>query len=187
MAHIAKRILIPGLILLMVIVGYLVYFQTRIDFYNLTVQQLTDAGYYAYLLPDSYTTSLGWKRNIRMGMGQFDWQCGGSHASNWNPVVIEYHDGTGKWLFDISIEQQDALFEDSKATDSVAVHVAWIPSHTGISYPNGTRMKFKDRIGMEVVFSSYLGSDELVNLISKLEYVGPNLKSVGNPWKNACK
>src|SRR5687767_7611297 len=186
---IAKGVFILGFILLALVIGSLAYFQTRIDFYDLSFQQLTNGGYYAYLLPESYTLPLGWKRNIRMGMGQFDWQCEGSHASNWNPVVVRYVDSSGKWLFDISIEEQDALFDDSKATDAITVPVNWIPTHRGISYPppNGTRMKFKDRMGMEVVFSSYLKPDELVNLITKLEYVGPSVDMVGNPWKKACE
>lgn len=191
MTHNTKRLLVSGFILLILVVGSYVYFQTSIDFSNLSVQQLTNGGYYAYVLPDSYTSAFGWQRNIRMGMGQFDWQCEGSHESNWNPVVVRYTDGSSKWLFDISIEEQDALFDDIKATDTITVPVDWIPTHMGISYPpspsNGTRMKFIDSIGMEVVFSSYLKSDELINLITKLDYVGPSLTTVGNPWEKACQ
>ena len=110
------RDLIFALVTIVLISGITIYLRNRINFDDLSFDQLATGGYYAYVLPDTLTEQSGSTRTIRMN--SFTWQCEW-HNELWNPVRVWYKDKSGKLALEINIEEQDAIFEDSKATETV--------------------------------------------------------------------
>jgi len=174
-----------ALVMIVLIGGVTIYLRNRVNFDDLSFDQLATGGYYAYVLPDTFTEQSGWTRTIHMN--SFTWQCEW-HNDLWNPVEVLYKDKSGKLAFEINIEELDAIFEDSKATETVSVNADWIPTRTGTAYPlsNATYLKVYDTLGMEVVFSSNMKLDDTLKIIPAMQYMGPHPTSISDPWKKAC-
>jgi hypothetical protein len=164
------------------------YFQPFAYGHDISIRQLTEAGYYAYVFPGSYESQLGLRRNV--WMLSFDAHCTQGNGQTWNPVHVGYRDAKGNGLLNITVSPQDALWNPEWATQSIALDASWIPSREGIYYSpsqNETIIKAKDMFGMDVSIGANLQVSELGRLIDRLIYVGPDPSSVSDPWENACK
>lgn len=150
-------------------------------------QELVDAGYYVYVFPKDFANEAGWAVNV--SMYSFDDHCKSSEYP-WNPMTIDYSNAADAYIT-ITISFYNSPFFDERAIiEEIPLDIDWIPNQTGEYYyhdSGATMMMFSDRLGMEIVMMSSLQLEELIPLISKLEYVGPDLDSVGNPWFEACK
>jgi hypothetical protein len=153
-----------------------------------SVDELKNAGYYVYAFPDQYESQHTWSKVIKFG--SFDDQCKDFFANdNWNPIYVNYTDGSQN-TFEVRISPQDRIWDSSKTTNEVTLNAAWIPEHKGVYYltqNGGTVIKAKDSFGMDVIVTSFLSPTALADLISSLEYDGPNRSTISNPWQAACK
>lgn len=163
--------------------------KTESDTHSLSPQQLIDEGYYAYLFPEDFAIQSGWTVNLRMH--SFNYHCSKSSDVVWNPVTVVYSNSFDEDIdIRISPPNTNPFFDDNATIEEIPLTVEWIPSQIGQYYirqSGGTTMRFTDRFGMDIVIISSLQHDELVLLISELEYFGPDIDSVGNPWVDACQ
>lgn len=158
----------------------------RPDFDNLTIQEIKGAGYYAYILSNTYQTDLHW--HYRIFMSSFDGHCD-QYEYRWNPLIIFYSNKNNA-QFQIYISYYpDPVFDDRNAMP-ITLDEDWIEGKKGYYYSDpidGTYMiNFHDNLGMEITISGRQTESELIEIISNLEYHGPNTKNVGNPWEKAC-
>ncbi len=161
--------------------------QSEIDYNSLSPQQLEEAGYYSYIFPSGYEQQFEWERTIHMM--SFDEHCAKrwQDGVRWNPVVVEYM--RGDIDFTIFISPNDTFFDSLQNTSAIPLIADWIPTQTGryTVLSNGiTWIKIKDTVGMDVVISSDLEPDRMAEIITHLEYNGPDSDTIGNPWVNAC-
>jgi hypothetical protein len=161
--------------------------RTRIDTQNLAIQELSEKGFYAYILPEKTQEQLGLDRKI--SIYSFDWHCGRSRENNWNPLKITYTNASDRAIFSVTISPHDVLFDESKESYTVTLDLPWIPTHKVVYYnlQNGVEMKAKDLFGLDVVISSGLNIDDIVSLSRQLEYVGADSDRITNPWDVVCK
>jgi hypothetical protein len=153
-----------------------------------TVEQLNDRGYYVYILPDEYQTDLDWTQAIHIH--SFDIHCRNPVSGFFNPVRVIYKDANGTTVLTIGIAPYYALWDHGITTTTIPLLLGWIPDKAGEYYLAGegtVTLKLQDMLGMDVVMFSILELDQLVEVINWLEYVGPDIDSVGNPWIKVCE
>jgi hypothetical protein len=152
-----------------------------------SIDELSQAGFYAYILPSSYENELGWTRIIKLS--SFDKQCSNFFSEDtWNPIYISYT-ANNQRILEIRISPQDAIWDLSKPTHPIDINATWIPIRQGEFYftdQGQTFIKVKDNFGLDVIFSSTLSPQATVEIINWLEYAGPEENEVTNPWQTAC-
>jgi hypothetical protein len=81
-------------------------------------------------------------------------------------------------------------FEDyTIETFPISLNYSWIREGQGeynLTENGLTLIRFTDQLGMDIRVEGDMEADALAELIGALEYVGPDIESVGNPWGNAC-
>lgn len=156
---------------------------------SLSLQQLEADGFYAYVFPRDFVIQSGWKGEVRMY--SFDYHCGKSSDVLWNPITVNYSNSSGEDIrIDISPPNTYPFYDDRAISREITLAVEWIPNQAGEYYvgqSGGTTMRFTDRFGMEIAIISSLPPSELALLLSELEYVGPDVASVSNPWVDVCQ
>jgi hypothetical protein len=153
------------------------------------LSNLIHRGYYVYVLPETYADQQGWQRQIRIH--SYTYHCHGSNSDRWNPINITYMNrDTGEFVFNIEISPQTALWDFSQEMNPLTVSSLWIPSQQGQYYEftqGGINLKTTDSFGMDVLFSTNNDLSFIQNIISLIEYRGPAINSVTNPWETICK
>ena len=159
-----------------------------------SLEGLAEWGYYAYVLPEEQENLLGLRRSVRLATA--DGHCNQSFSNVYiDPVYVTYYsDGqtiylitrvsTGRVLLD---SFEDYRFEIPLP---IALDYPWIPDQEGrynFTEDGLTQIRFKDHLGMDIRVEAPIEPEALADLIGMLEYVGPDVDSVGNPWANACK
>lgn len=152
-----------------------------------SIDELSQAGFYVYVFPDAYEIQSDWRRVVKLS--SFNKQCSGFFSEDtWNPIYVTYSNGSDS-AFEIRISPQDAIWDMSKTTKIISLDVDWIPTNQGEYYlteTNQINIKAKDIFGMDIIFTSNLSADTLAELIKRLEYKGPSLTTVNDPWQAAC-
>jgi hypothetical protein len=156
---------------------------------HLTEQQLANAGYYAYVLPERYETDLHWSQDIHIY--SFNVHCTPVSSSEFfNPVNISYKDEEDNPVLTVSIAPDYEVWDRRKTTTSITLESEWVSDKEGEYYLTdvGTiALKFTDVLDMEVVVFSSFELGNLTEVIEQLQYMGPNIDDVGNPWLAACE
>jgi hypothetical protein len=152
-----------------------------------SIEELSQAGYYVYILSDDYQNRFGWDRVV--SMWSFDKQCSGFFSEDtWNPISAIYRNDPGDF-FEVRISPQDAIWDVSKPANTISLDVQWIPSGEGTYYITDSgqvSLMIEDNFGMDVVVSSNLQLNYIIDLINQLAYIGPNPATVNNPWQAVC-
>ncbi|MCC6617186.1 MAG: hypothetical protein IT320_27175 [Anaerolineae bacterium] len=158
------------------------------DFRNLTVEQLRDAGYYGYLLPEWAAEAND--LSVRISMDSFDAQCSPDSGSD-NPVRILYTDADGLSYVGISIAPYNTDWDNTGTVrETLAINAEWVPSRSGQLdlFVNGNPIVLvEDTFGHEVVFFTRLSLPELVAFIQSLSYAGPPVETWEDPWVANCE
>ena len=160
---------------------------------ELSENDLISNGFYAYVVPKGTEETLGWKRKISM-FGPFDDHCTRSDSNfQDNNLKILYKDSQNVTLFGISISPVHVLWNDWENQEKVSVTSDWIFDQTAKYYITESGvlyLKVRDRFGIDAVITSSVDNFDLqnvINVISILEYVGPNIDDVRNPWEEICQ
>ncbi len=164
-----------------------------IDYDNLSVDEISSNGFYAYTLPETIVEEKGWSRTIRMD--GFDTHCNQTDTIyRENPIEITYQDGTLPAPLSIDIAPGSNIWNSSRDSDFLATDVTFVENgqieYYEIVESGDLLLKFEDDIGMQIEVSvkkEKLSIDEAISLISQLEYDGPNKDTIGNPWERACE
>lgn len=175
-------------VLILIAIVLLPSSDTTIDSHERSIAELARAGFYAYILPSTYQPEAHWQRVIEMW--SFDYQCSNFFKEDtWNPIWIRYIKRDASEI-ELRISNQDALWDLGRPAKKVALDAAWTPSREAEYYSpdgGGTYLHIKDRFGMDVVISSWLPPETLVDFAEHLEYAGPDPATVQNPWDAYCK
>ncbi len=171
-----------------------------IDYDNLSVDEISSNGFYAYTLPETIVEEKGWSRTIRMN--GFDTHCNQTDTIyRENPIWITYKDGVlhqdGMFHAPFALAigpTPHYLWSSNRETDAREIRASYIVNSRVEYYKmedsDSVLYRFEDDLGMQVVILSWqdtLGIDEAISLISQLEYDGPNKDTIGNPWERACE
>ena len=173
--------LIEGILLLAAF--YIWQTRLRIDFNDLTVQQLLDQGFYVYLLDPEIAADKGLNRKIHMAY--WNYHCIKQDIyPNWNPIYIAYYKEDPRYpLLSIYLSPQDALF-DNRMASSIDINTPLF-STTNYYIAEGTHeFEFITPTGLELVVSSQLSFDQTVELLNALIVVGEIAD--GHPWEDMC-
>lgn len=166
------------LVLLIFVIGF---------FYPDEITRLTLRGFYVYVLPESYTDA-GWQREVRMH--SYKYHCSGDSQPRWNPISIDYRNAEAH-RFVIRIAPTNPIWDPRRETAPISLPVEWIPSQEGAIYgteEGGYGIRIEDRFGMiAVIYTGGLNIEYLQEAISRLEYRGPDISTVGNPWEDICR
>ncbi|MEQ8676716.1 MAG: hypothetical protein RLP44_31030 [Aggregatilineales bacterium] len=183
-----------GIIIALVALLMLRPFQKEdVDTSNMTIDEVSSYGFYAYILPDEIIESRGWTQTI--SMVSLDSHCRQIDTIyRENPIWIAYQDGTSRAPFFIAIAPTYSHSYNGNWTSETSEVEASFDPHLGVEYYIGDSghlaLKFVDDIGMQVVVNAWqdkLSVDEVMILISQLEYAGSNRDTLGNPWDNVCE
>jgi hypothetical protein len=161
-------------ILLITAVGYLVN-RTPYD-------ELKENRYYAFVLPEDVIQAQGWQ--LKPIKHDWDAHCYGGPSAPWNPLTIVYEDEVEQPQLSITISSRDVIWDRQHPIEKVEVDLVWAKETTAIAYEGDvfSSVKFEDSFGNEVVIESWLAIADKVELINKLEYVGPSVNEVISPW-----
>lgn len=154
-----------------------------------SLDSIKGAGFYVYTLPQTIVTENEWQAEVYMY--SFDAHCNPANDTLFNPVSIAYRDKSGEPILNIRVSPSDGILGGSASAGDIQLDSKWVSEGKGHYYvrENGeVIIRFVDTWGMDVVISStHLSLDELVSIIEQLEYSGPNLDTVQNPWSKACE
>lgn len=144
--------------------------------------ELLDNGFYAYLIPEQELEKYGWK----LTPIQEDWDahCFGGPSSPWNPLTIIYRDSADQTQLTITISDRDVLWNREMPVETIELDSSWAKVGTATTYQGDpfSPVKFNDPWGNEVVVDGWLPIADKIKIVNSLEYIGPPVKDVINPW-----
>lgn len=181
---------IKYIVVAIIIAAVVLYIYTltvdKTDYQNLTLQELSENGFYVYLFEHNYEDQNAWNRRIHMI--SFNFLCSASD-NIWNPVSVSY-DSELVGTMQIDLFYTDSpYFDDQKDTNTISLNAAWIPENSGEYYvsENGEiKMRIIDKFGNEVTITSNIELQHLAALVSKLEFQGKGQSIGSNPWLDIC-
>src|SRR5690606_2707636 len=92
---------------------------------HLAEQQLANAGYYAYTLPERYATDLNWSQDINIY--SFDIHCTPVSSSEFfNPINITYRDSEDNKMLTVGIAPRYEVWDRRKTTTSITLDSEWV-------------------------------------------------------------
>jgi len=148
--------------------------------------ELTKKGFYVYVLPATVVQERGWLEDA--SLWSYTFHCQPSNNGNDNPVRITYQSENGNIDFEIIIGNWTGIWEWSKPRSEVQLSASWLPSFQGEYYQSSSSdsvgVMFTDPFGIQVQVWSDYAIDETAQLISQLQYIGPDPVTVTNPWDN---
>jgi hypothetical protein len=181
-----KRLFMVFVLCVIAGTSIILFLNGGVDFDNLSEQQLIDAGYYLYLISETYQEKMNWQREI--SMHSFDWHCThdmDSRDDRWNYIHIKYVDSYGNRVLSIRISPNDALFDDENA-ESAQISTNINDLNEPIYYDIGgiNRVKFVNSQGIEVVITSYQDLEAIEVALETFSLVGS--MDNHNPWDKNC-
>ena len=157
-----------------------------------TYEVLEKQGFYVFVLPEQEVNVRGWQQDITI----WSWSihCGMLTGDTYNPLTITYRNNVGDRVFEIQHGPWDMLWDYSQIITKT--QVTWeselsgpgsLTYHTRSAQSNITQYlyHFSDMQGEDVDISSNLSVTETLELIKMLEYVGPPIETLTDPWD--CK
>ncbi len=149
-----------------------------------TLKELTQRGFYVYILPEDETRKRGWSQTI--SIWSWDRHCKSVDiGETFNPITINYRGQSTQPELTITIGPWDMAWDHRKPTIEVKLDTLLAQNGLAVYYKsdNYLQLRFQDRFGIPVQISSRLPITEVVWLINRLEYVGPPPEEVTNPWE----
>lgn len=157
-----------------------------------TYESLENRGFYVFVLPEEEINLRGWGQEITL----WSWNshCGVLIGDTYNPLMVTYRDEVGGRVFEIQHGPWRMIWNGSETitTTQVALESEWsstssLTHKTRLGQNNMIRHRyyFVDRQGWGVDIASSLSVTETLELIEMLEYVGPPVEKLNDPWD--CK
>jgi hypothetical protein len=151
-----------------------------------SVEGLANTNMYAYMLPIEEVEN----RNWRVEIGPFQLNCELMGEELFKPLFINYYNNEGNAVLQIRLSPDDAWVPPVTPDGRVMIDSGYSENEF-IEYhewsDGGTQFFFQDTFGLDVVVeSSTLSANELVELVSSLEYVGAEPENVIVPWRDGC-
>jgi len=148
-----------------------------------TYDELTQRGFYVYVLPESEVERREWSQTI--SIWSWDRHCRGYEVTETsNPIHVRY-DGLQSSMT-LRLGPWSLYWDHREPTTDVKLDSPWAMDGTAVYYTITednkvyVRLKFKDRFGIPVYVSSNLSITEVVQLLNQLEYRGPNVIKLTN-------
>ncbi len=148
-----------------------------------TYGELVQRGFYVYVLPAEEWKQRGWSQTI--SIWSWDRHCKGvDETETFNPISVVYRSRSDQPEMVISIGPWDIAWDRYRPVRYVELKSLWISEWSGVYYENQgiIRLRFQDWLGIPVHVSSRLPITETAQLIHQIQYVGPSLETVTNPW-----
>ncbi|GEM_PF-1657032 len=157
-----------------------------------TYDTLKRRGFYVFVLPEQKAHTRGWQQDITI----WSWNihCGVLTGDTYNPLVVTYRDSADNVMFVIQHGPWRMIWDYSQTTDKEQVFWESKWTSTGvITYRTRSAesnmlqhlYQFSDMQGWNVEIVSSLSVTETLELIEELEYVGPPIEILNDPWD--CK
>jgi hypothetical protein len=146
-------------------------------------EELTQKGFYVYVLPTSEVEQRGWLQSI--SIWSWDRHCKGIEISEtFNPIRVSYSGQESELYLTLLIGPWSMYWDHNEPTKEVRLDTPWSMDGTAMYYTNDghIHLKFKDQFGIPVQVTSCSSITEVVQWINQLEYVGPLAETVTNPW-----
>jgi len=154
-----------------------------------TYDDLIAHGFYVFVLPEDEVEKRGWKQDIQI----WSWNvhCGLLVGDTYNPLQVLYRDTAGERVLDIQLGLWGIVWDYSKPATKVEVDLKseWSSTGTLIYYTQTTSERlprrlyhFSDMLGLGVEVRSDFPITETIKLIEQLEYIGPGIETLKNPW-----
>jgi amino acid transporter len=157
-----------------------------------TYETLNKRGFYVFVLPEQEVHGRGWKQDITLW--SWDIHCGLLTGDTYNPLVVTYTDSAGDNAFVIQHGPWGMIWDHSQniTKEQVSWESRWtsagiITYRTRSAQENMGRYlyHFSDMKGWGVEIASSLSITETLELIKALEYIGPSIETLNDPWD--CK
>jgi hypothetical protein len=157
-----------------------------------TYETLNKRGFYVFVLPEQEVHRRGWQQDITLW--SWDIHCGLLTGDTYNPLVVTYTDSAGNNAFVIQHGPWGMIWDYSQTItkEQVPWESRW--TSTGIiTYRTRSAQEnmrqylyhFSDMQGWRVEIASSLSVTETLELIKALEYIGPPIETLNDPWD--CK
>ncbi len=154
-----------------------------------THETLSGRGFYVFVLPEQEMLRRGWQQDITLW--SWDIHCGVFTGDTYNPLVVTYTDGAGNSAFVIQHGPWGMVWDYSQTITKE--QVLWESRWTGtgvITYRTRSAQDsmmrylyhFSDMQGWRVEIASSLSVTETLDLIKVLEYIGPPIETLNDPW-----
>ena len=154
-----------------------------------TYTTLKKQGFYVFALPEQEVQKRNWQQDITL----YSWNihCGLLTTDTYNPLIVTYRDRDGDQVFVIQHGPWSMIWDHSKAItkEQIPWESSW--SNTGkITYYTNSEQNnilrhlyyFSDMQKQGVQIVSSLSVTETLKLIETLEYIGPPVEILDNPW-----
>ena len=148
-----------------------------------THDELTERGFYAYVLAQGESSARGWSETLRIW--SWDRHCKGVEPTETsNPVYVIYDGGLEPGL-QIMVGPWNVAWNESRITTMIKLDTTWAESKNAEYYETEgyIKLRFEDVFGFPVQIGSGLPISDVVDLVNHLEYIGPPPYDVSNPWK----
>lgn len=154
-----------------------------------TYAQLKKHGFYIFTLPEQEMYKRNWQQDIAL----WSWKihCGVLTGDTYNPLVVTYKDQDENQVFVIQHGPWSIIWDRSKAIvkEKVPWESQWNNTGEILYYTNSERSNmwrhlydFSDMQDQRVQIVSSLPVTETLELIKALEYIGPPVETLNNPW-----
>ena len=154
-----------------------------------THEELRRRGFYIFELPRETIEQRQWKQEIIIG--SWNTHCGVLLGDTYNPLIIKYKDNNEKEVFRIQLAWRItwSIFAAESRTQ-VDLDTEWAEPKTLIYYTQPMQNEnldrnlyhFQDLKGYGVDIVSSLSVTETLELIKQLEYFGPPMETLKDPW-----
>lgn len=154
-----------------------------------THEELRRRGFYIFELPKETIEQRQWKQEIIIG--SWNIHCGVLLGDTYNPLIIKYTDNSENEVFRIQLAWRIIwnLYEAESRTQ-VDLDTEWADPKTLTYYTrpmqndNLTRnlYHFRDLQGYGVDIVSSISVTETLGMIKQLEYIGPPIETLKDPW-----
>lgn len=151
--------------------------------------ELISHGFYVLVLPEDQLTERGWEQ--RISLSSWDVHCGLLIDDTYNPLRVAYYDPSGRRMFALQLGPWGMVWNHSQIPTNLdrEIETEWIEA-SSLSCrvrknTDGTierLYRLNDFMGLGLDIRSSLSVAETIELIEQLEYVGPPLEDLVDPW-----
>lgn len=146
-------------------------------------EELLERGFYMYVVPQHIQEKYQWQESTFIL--SWDRHCKGiSYSEQWNPLYIFYSGETTGLT--IRLDPWNTIWDNQSLTQTIRVKSPHIQNEQIETYvlplSEGTSFRFEDNLGFPVYISSNLSLSDTIQIVSQLEYLGPDTSQEPNPW-----
>jgi hypothetical protein len=151
---------------------------------DVSEHEITAAGLYGYVLPESYVKQAGWQQHIWIATLPLDCQA----ANPWKQVRTFYGDSSGNTRFSIIVSPANDSWGQGESTTTIPLRWEWNAGSTAEATSDqvGTFIRIKDVNGMVVIIGANMNMADTSLLLKKLMPIGASTSLNIDLWKPPC-